>query len=134
MVGEDEFHDRPSGVDYAGGVGAHHHPLRAGRLAGGSEVLATFHLDHADAARARFVLVAQFVEVHVAQRGYLDARRGGRLHEVRALGDLYLFVVYGQLYRFHVEFSLEIYLTPIAPNLHLSMQVPHLMQAAWSIE
>ena len=132
MVREDQLQHRLPGVDYARRVGTDDHALRADGLAGGREVLASLDLDHTDAADAGVVRIVELMQVHVAQRRDFDSGSGGGFDQVGAFGHLDLQVVDGQFYRFHACFFFG-YLMQIAPNLHFSRQVPHLMQWAWSM-
>ena len=83
VIIHDGLQIRPSGHCYLRRVGAHHHALAHGGVAGGRKPLA-FHVHQTHAARADAVQVLQ-----VAQRGDLHAGRRGRFQHRGALGGFH---------------------------------------------
>ncbi len=81
VVGNDQVQGEAPGLRDPRGIGAHHHGLDHGGLAGGHQLRCALHLHHAHAAGAHIAHVFQ-----VAQGGNGNARFPGRLHDGGARG------------------------------------------------
>lgn len=113
VVAEDQLEDGLAGVEGAGRGGEHLHAFHAVGGAGGSQVAAGLavevlgHLDHADAASARFVLKFHSVELEVAERRDVDTGHAGSFQDGGAFGDLDRFVIYSDINHLFILFGVR---------------------------
>ena len=100
MVGEDELCHSLAGANYAGRIGADHHPFGYHSCTGWGQIAPAVDFHHADAAGGRGTFHAGSLEVYMAQGGDVDAHGGGSIQYGSALRYGNRSVIYSELNHF----------------------------------
>ena len=101
MVGKDEFQHGFAGIEHTDVMGLYFHVFSTLGSAGGRQVTAAFHVNHANAATAGFMFNVHIAEVHVAQGGDLNINLLCCLQDGCSFFDLNGGIIYIQFYFFH---------------------------------
>ena len=125
---EQHFERHFAGLDDLRGVGIYLHALIDRIDAGGHKGTGPLDLDNTHTARADLIEILE-----VAKRGDVDPGALGGLQDRIVSRHREGHAVNFDIYHIHELWQLLSYLFSIAPNLHFSMQAPHLMHFFVSI-
>jgi hypothetical protein len=109
-------------------IGENLHAIRYGIYTGGNQTAGTGNLNEAQTARTDFIDIFQ-----IAEGRNVDSGNSGGLEDGRIGRNLYLNAVDFYFYHIHFMLRLPSYFLEIAPNLHFSIQAPHLMHLEGSM-